>query len=72
MKENIDHWLDLFENFNTKYTIMPIGSYNYSFTERVEISQLDHHQVSLIKKITQDGISMQQSNCYITIFFSDN
>ena len=34
-KENIDHWLDFFEIFHRKYIIMPIESYNYSFSEEM-------------------------------------
>ena len=33
MKENIDHWLDSFENFHQKYIIMKTEPYNYSVPE---------------------------------------
>ena len=39
---------------------------------RVDILQLDHFQVSLIKKMRQDGISMQPSNCYTAMLFLEN
>ena len=29
IKENIEHWLDLFEKFHKKYITMPKKSYNY-------------------------------------------
>ena len=41
------------------------------FLKIVDILQLDHHQVLLIKKIKQDIISMQPSNCYIVMLFFD-
>ena len=39
--------------------------------KHTHISQLDYHQVSLIKKTKQDVISMQPYNCYIPMFFLD-
>ena len=42
------------------------------FLKRVDILQLDHHRVSLIKKIKKDVISVQPSNYYIAILFLDN
>ena len=33
MKENINHWLDLFEKFHKKYVIIPKELYTTPFTE---------------------------------------
>ena len=53
MTEKVDHWLDSFENFHTKYIIMPSQSLNSLFLEESFSSLFDHHQVSLINKMKQ-------------------
>ena len=56
MDENIDHWLDSFENSQKKYIIMPSLLLNFCFLKIVCLSLFNHPQVSLIKKTKQDVI----------------
>ena len=72
MKFNIDHWVHSFEKLHKSILLCQQSHTIIHFLKRVDISQLDHCQVSLIKKTRDDVISMRPSNCSTEIFFLDN
>ena len=55
-KEMIDHWLYLFKNFTKCVLLFPQNHKFLHFLQLVDKSQLDHHQISIIKKMKQDAI----------------
>ena len=52
----IYHWLDSFEMFHQKVLLFQHNHPILMFLKRVDISQLGHLHVSLIKKMKQDVI----------------
>ena len=72
MKFNRDHLLHSFEKFHKRILLCQQSHTIIHFLRRVYISWLDHRQVSLIKKIRDDFISIQPSNCSTEIIFLDN
>ena len=72
MKEKVDRWLDSFEKFHKKYTIMSTESLNSSFPGESRYIAVRSTPGSLIKKTKKDVIAMKPSKCYILMFLLNN